>query len=204
MMPLTAGAVILAVIATPLAAAAPAEAPFSFDAAPGRLPKNVVPISYTLSLVPNAAALTLRGSESVQLQFRSSDTATVQFNSLNETLQDVRLDGKPVQRVVTSDEQQLTTVTLAAPAPAGLHTLTFSYRGKIETQPHGLFAQHYAGNGGTPGLLLSTQLEATDARRMFPCWDEPAFRATYQLTVVIPANWTAVSNMPIEKRAVRR
>jgi aminopeptidase N len=203
MMPLTAGAVILAVIATPLAAAAPAEAPFSFDAAPGRLPKNVVPISYTLSLVPNAAALTLRGSESVQLQFRS-DTATVQFNSLNETLQDVRLDGKPVQRVVTSDEQQLTTVTLAAPAPAGLHTLTFSYRGKIETQPHGLFAQHYAGNGGTPGLLLSTQLEATDARRMFPCWDEPAFRATYQLTVVIPANWTAVSNMPIEKRAVRR
>jgi aminopeptidase N len=201
MMPLTARVVMLAVIVTPLAVAAPAEAPFSFDAAPGRLPKNVVPISYTLSVAPNATALTLRGSESVQLRFRS-DTATVQFNSLNETLHDVRLDGKPVQRVVTSDEQQLTTVTLAAPAPAGLHTLTFSYRGKIETQPHGLFAQHYAGNGGTPGLLLSTQLEATDARRMFPCWDEPAFRATYQLTVVIPANWTAVSNMPIDKRAV--
>jgi aminopeptidase N len=45
-------------------------------------------------------------------------------------------------------------------------------------------------------------LEAADARRLFPCWDEPAFRATYRLTVVLPENWTAVSNMPIDKRVV--
>jgi aminopeptidase N len=132
MMSLTGRAAMLVLIAIPPAVAAPADAPFSFDSAPGRLPQNVVPISYTLSLVPNATTLSLRGSESVQLRFQS-DAATVQFNSKSETLHDVRLDGKPVQRVVTSDERQLTTVTLAAPAPAGLHTLTFSYRGKIQT-----------------------------------------------------------------------
>jgi aminopeptidase N len=46
--------------------------------------------------------------------------------------------------------------------------------------------------------MLGTQFEATDARRFFPCWDEPAFRSRFQLTVVVPENWLAVSSMPIE------
>jgi aminopeptidase N len=47
-------------------------------------------------------------------------------------------------------------------------------------------------------IMLGTQFEATDARRFFPCWDEPVFRARFQLSVVVPENWLAVSNMPIE------
>jgi aminopeptidase N len=88
--------------AEPLAAPAPAPAPFSFDAAPGRLPKNVVPLIYRVSIVPKPDDMTFSGTESVQLQFRSA-TATVVFNSLNETLQDVRLDGKPVRSVASDD-----------------------------------------------------------------------------------------------------
>jgi aminopeptidase N len=175
-------------------------APFSFESAPGRLPKNVVPLSYDVAVVPNADALTLSGTESVRLQFRAA-TAIVQFNSLNETLSHVQLDGKPVKGVTSSNEQQLTTVTLTKPV-SGLHTLSFSYRGKIESQPVGLFAQKYAKVGGGEGVLLSTQMEATDARRMFPCWDEPAFRATFHLTVTVPKSWATVGNMPIAHRAV--
>jgi len=181
--------------------AAPAPAPFSFDSAPGRLPKNVVPMDYRVSIAPDAAAMTIQGTESVRLQFHSP-SATVVFNSINETLADVRLDGTPVASVDTDDARQLTTVSLAAPAPMGEHTLSFSYQGKIEQQPHGLFAQAYALPGGGQGLMLSTQMEATDARRMFPCWDEPAFRARFELTVSIPAKWTALSNMPVASRVV--
>src|SRR3989442_5575315 len=47
-------------------------------------------------------------------------------------------------------------------------------------------------------FMLGTQFEATDARRFFPCWDEPVFRARFQLTTVVPEDWYAVSNMPIE------
>jgi len=175
-------------------------APFSFDSAPGRLPKNVVPVSYDVAIVPDADALRFTGTESVQLQFRAA-TATVQFNSLNETLSHVLLDGKPVKSVTSSDEQQLTTVTLTKPA-TGLHTLSFSYTGKIETQPQGLFAQKYKKSGGGEAVLLSTQMEATDARRMFPCWDEPSFRAFFRLTVTVPAAWATVGNMPIARRTV--
>jgi aminopeptidase N len=175
-------------------------APFSFESAPGRLPKNVVPVGYDVAIVPNADALKFTGTESVRLQFRTA-TATVQFNSLNETLSHVLLDGKPVKSVTSSDEQQLTTVTLTTPA-TGLHTLSFSYSGKIETQPQGLFAQKYAKSGGGQGVMLSTQMEATDARRMFPCWDEPSFRAYFHLTVTVPASWATVGNMPIARRSV--
>src|SRR5206468_1041455 len=45
---------------------------------------------------------------------------------------------------------------------------------------------------------LELKIEATDARRFFPCWDEPVFRARFQLTAIVPENWLAVSNMPVE------
>jgi aminopeptidase N len=176
-----------------------AGAPFSFDSAYGRLPKNVVPVDYTVAITPDVAALSFTGQESIKLRFRSA-TPTVIFNSLNQQLTDVRLDGQPVAKVVSDDTQQLTTVTLARPAAPGLHTLAFSYRGKLETQPHGLFVQHYKTPDGAAALLLSTKMESTDARRMFPCWDEPAFRATFALTVTVPAHWATVSNMPVSKR----
>ena len=182
-----------------LATQACAAAPFSFATAPGRLPKNVLPVDYTIAVIPDAVARTLRGRESVTLEFREP-SAKIIFNSLNQRLDSVQLDGKAVSSVVSNDEQQLTTVTLASPAAAGRHTLTFTYVGKIETIPQGLFAQPYVSPGGAKGLLLSTQFESTDARRMFPCWDEPAFRARFALTVTVPANWVAVSNMPIAHR----
>jgi len=192
---------LLATLALASAMPVPAEEPFSFDSAPGRLPKDVVPLDYTVEIAPNIAALTFTGSESIALQFRSP-AAIISFNSLNESLSDVRLDGNPVQSVASDDDRQLTTVTLAAPAAVGMHTLTFAYAGKIENLSRGLFAQPYASQDGKHGLMLSTKMESTDARRMFPCWDEPAFRATYQLSVIVPAQWAAISNMPISNRRV--
>jgi aminopeptidase N len=176
-----------------------AAAPFSFDAAPGRLPKNVLPVDYTIAVVPDLEAKTLTGTETVTLRVRAA-TDTLVLNSLNEKLTDVRLDGTAARRVLGDDGQQLTTVTLARAAEPGTHTLTFAYSGRIETQPHGLFVQPFVKMDGSHDVLLSTKMESTDARRMFPCWDEPAFRATFQLTVTVPAGWSTVSNMPVAKR----
>ncbi len=184
-----------------LASTLAAESPFSFDAAPGRLPKDVVPEHYEIAIVPNVKALTISGTEAVTLDFRRP-TATIQFNSLHEKLEGVTLDGRPVRAVVSDDATELTTVTLDREAPRGRHMLRFAYTGRLETKPQGLFAQPFVKPGGTKDVLLSTQFEATDARRMFPCWDEPAFRATYTLTVTVRSEWKVVSNMPMA-RSVR-
>jgi len=191
-----------AVLAALTSLPALAGAPFDFDGAPGRLPKSVVPLDYSVAVVPDIEAGTIAGTESIRLRVRAP-SRTIVFNSLNERLADVRLDGAPVRAVESDDERQLTTVTLAQAAPPGEHTLTFSYTGKLETQPHGLFVQPYVSSDGTHGQLLSTKMESTDARRMFPCWDEPAFRSTFELTVTVPAAWATVSNMPVAKREVR-
>jgi aminopeptidase N len=176
-----------------------AEAPFSFDTAPGRLPKSVVPIDYDIHITPDIQGMKFQGSESVALQFRAA-TATIQLNILDETLTDVRLDGQSVKSVQADNDKQLATITLAQPAPVGKHTLSLSYSGPIQQRPQGLFLQPYTKADGSNGAMLSTQFEATDARRLFPGWDEPAFRATYQLTFTVPAAWATVSNMPIAKR----
>jgi aminopeptidase N len=178
-----------------------AGAPFDFDTAPGRLPKSVVPLDYSIAVVPDIEAGTIAGTESVRLEVRKP-SGTIVFNSLNERLTDVRLDGVPASAVESDDARQLTTVTLAQAAPPGEHTLSFSYTGKLETQPHGLFVQSYVTSAGAHSRLLSTKMESTDARRMFPCWDEPAFRSTFELTVTVPAAWATVSNMPVATREV--
>jgi aminopeptidase N len=144
--------------------------------------------------VPDIEARTFTGTESVALRFRSA-TATIVFNTLNLTLHEVRVDGKPVKDVATDNDAQLTTVTAPSALAAGLHTLTVSYSGHIESQPQGLFVQPYTKSAGGEGLMLSTQMESTDARRMFPCWDEPALRATLQLTATVPTEWSTVGNM---------
>ena len=189
-------------VLTVLPSLAEAATPFAFDTAPGRLPKDVVPLDYRIKVIPNLAKLTLAGKEEISLDVRSA-SATIQFNSLNETLSDVRVDGKPVAGVASDNDKQLTTVTLSKPLNVGRHALTFSYTGKIENSPVGLFLQPYVKPGGGKGQLLSTQFEATDARRMFPCWDEPSFRATFQLSVTVPAAWNTLSNTQIARRTVQ-
>lgn len=194
-------AATLLVLAPVAAAAASAEAPFNFDKAPGRLPKNVVPVDYDIAVTPDVAAKTFTGTEAVSLRFRTASDKIV-FNTLNLKLQKVRLDGRPVAGVHVDNGAQLTTLTLAAPAAAGMHELTLSYTGVIETRPQGLFVQPYTSAEGHQAVMLSTQMEATDARRMFPCWDEPAFRARFRLTATVPAAWATIGNMPIAKRVV--
>src|SRR5580704_16530479 len=133
---------VYGLISSLLAVTALAEAPFSFDTAPGRLPKIVVPLNYDLALVPDLAAHTVRGTEAITLRVRSP-TWTITFNSLNQKLDHVLFDGHPVSRVESDDKAQLTTVTLTKPASAGLHRLTFAYDGKVESQPFGLYTQNF-------------------------------------------------------------
>ena len=60
----------------------------------------------------------------------------------------------------------------------------------------GFYKSMYSDANGTKKVMVSTQFEALDARRAFPCWDEPAVKATFSVTLIVPAHLTALSNMP--------
>ena len=94
--------------------------------------------------------------------------------------------------------EQTLTLVLPNELAAGEHQLELKFSGKINPQGQGLFYAPYQEYGtNAKKIMLGTQFEPTDARRMFPCWDEPSFRAKFQLTAVVPENFVAVSNMPV-------
>ena len=176
------------------------EKPFNFNETPGKLPKEVVPTEYAIRIVPNLDNFTFAGSESVKLNVRSPVHQLV-LNGLELKIEAASVDGKelPLSAIKTDNEKELLTLTLPSELAVGDHALTLRFTGKINQQGQGLFYVRYQEQGsGARKVMLGTQFEATDARRFFPCWDEPAFRSRFQLTVVVPENWLVVSNMPIE------
>jgi aminopeptidase N len=176
------------------------EKPFNFNETPGKLPKEVIPAEYAIRIVPNLDDFTFAGSETVKLNVRRPIHQLV-LNGLELKIEAAAVDGKevPPSAIKTDNEKELLTLTLPSELPAGDHMLRLRFTGKINQQGQGLFYVRYQEqDSGARKVMLGTQFEATDARRFFPCWDEPAFRARFQLTVVVPENWLAVSNMPIE------
>ncbi len=176
------------------------EKPFSFDETPGKLPKEVIPTEYSVRIVPNVDNFTFSGTETVKLTVRHRVHQLV-LNALELKIEAASVDGRelPASGINIENESELLTLQLPSELATGEHTLALRFTGKINQRGQGLFYMRYQEQGsGARKVMLGTQFEATDARRFFPCWDEPAFRARFQLTAVVPEKWLAVSNMPVE------
>src|ERR1043166_4203118 len=176
------------------------EKPFSFTDTPGKLPKEVVPTDYSVRIIPDIGKLTFAGTETVKLNVRSRVRQLV-LNAVELKIEQASIDGEelPVSSIRTDTKNELLALGLPSELSTGEHTLTLRFAGKMNQQGQGLFYMHYQEQGGgARKIMLATQFEATDARRFFPCWDEPVFRARFQLTAVLPENWLGVSNMPTE------
>ncbi len=180
-----------------------AEEPFDFAKTPGKLPKGVVPREYAVRIAPNLKALTFLGEETIQLEVRQPARELI-LNAHEIEVASAAVDGEAVAADALKLDPQAQTLTISLPRelPAGAHKLALKFSGKINASGQGLYHAPYTETGsGAKKDMLGTQFEATDARRMFPCWDEPSFRARFQLTAVIPSNWKAFSNMPVEHEA---
>lgn len=176
------------------------EKPFSFKDTPGKLPKEVVPTDYSIRIIPDVDKLTFAGTETVKLDVRSRVRRLV-LNALELKIEAASIDGQelPASAIKIDEKNELLVLGLPSELATGEHTLALRFTGKINEQGQGLFYMRYQEHGsGARKTMLGSQFEATDARRFFPCWDEPVFRARFQLTAVVPENWLAVSNMPIE------
>ncbi|HUR59958.1 MAG TPA: M1 family metallopeptidase [Opitutaceae bacterium] len=192
----------LRAIATVLALAATvrAEKPFSFNDTPGQLPKTVIPRHYVLRIQPDLNARTTTGTARIDIEV-TQPVRTIVLNALELDITACALlragSNAPQALVPAIDgEKQTLTLTLPAALAPGRHALTISYRGKIGTQAQGFFVDKYPTASGDK-LMLGTQFEPTDARRVFPCWDEPAYRATYDITFVVEEKLMAIANTPI-------
>ncbi|HZV67331.1 MAG TPA: M1 family metallopeptidase [Telluria sp.] len=187
---------------TVAAVAAHAEAPFSFNATPGKLPKDVVPLQYAAHLIPDIAANTFLGAETVEIEVLKA-TATIMLNVENIDIDAASLSGKAIGELklapLIDKEQQTLSFKLGKPLEPGRYQLALKFHGLINREARGMFYMKYKADGADK-TMIATTMEPTDARRLLPTWDEPSFRATFKLTVDLPANFKAYSNTPVERQ----
>lgn len=160
-----------------------------------RLPQSVVPEHYTLKLTPDLKTATFTGDEKIEVNLKQPST-TITLNSAEIEFQSVTVKsgGKGQTATVSIDKaKEQTTFTFSQQVPAGKATLTIRYTGILNHELRGF----YLSKTGRRNYAV-TQFESTDARRAFPSFDEPAFKATYDVTLVVDKGDTAISNGPIK------
>ena len=156
-----------------------------------RLPQTVVPEHYALTVTPDLASATFTGEESIDVRV-SQATDRIVLNAAEITFQTVMIEsGGATQsaRVELDDKSEMATFVVSTPVGPGTARLRIKYSGRLNDQLRGFYLSK-ANNR----RYAVTQLEATDARRMFPSFDEPAMKATFDLTAVIDAGDHAISN----------
>src|SRR3954469_21366788 len=177
-----------------------ASVPLASRQIPTQLPSNVRPLQYALWITPDAANLVFSASALIDIEVKAP-TREIVLNAADLTFRKVTLaplaGGEAVAASDVSTDAAAQTATFRFPATIapGRYRLSIDYAGKIYTQAAGFFALDYDSAAGRKRALF-TQFEASDARRLFPSWDEPQFRTPYNLTVTVPAARDLVANMP--------
>ncbi len=179
---------------------------------PYRLPRNVIPVHYDLLLEPDLDTFTFAGTVGIRIGITES-TSEIVLNCAEIEMQSVSLRDGDVEIEVTDishdDEIDRATLALAEPARPGTYTLTIAYTGLINDQLRGLYRSIYKDPDGTEHVIATSQCQATDARRVFPCWDEPDLKATFKTTMVVAdgleaySNGIEVSRSPLDDGRVR-
>ena len=161
---------------------------------PYRLPGHVRPSRYDIHLRARVGEPTFRGRVAIALEI-AQPTDRIDLHARDITIASARLVGLGAGNDASAKhdpEAEVVTLVLAREAPAGRATLEIEYEGKVSASMEGL----YLSKDGAEECL-ATQCEETDARGIFPCFDEPAFKARFALAVTTARDVTVLGNAPL-------
>ena len=158
---------------------------------------SLYPEHYHLELTPDLQSLTFDGQLKIDVDVRNA-TNSVTLNSKELTVKAASFENSSLKLVEISYHLVDTTVTLRfdGEIPIGKAALNISFSGILNGDMAGFYKSNYKDADGNPQVMASTQFEALDARRAFPCWDEPAVKALFSVVLVVDSKLTAISNMP--------
>ncbi len=159
-----------------------------------------MPNRYDLRLTPDLTTFAFDGEETVTVTV-TEPVSEIWLNAAELTISEAALTraGGPVHRgtVFLDEAHERCGLRFAETIAPGTWLLRLVFRGTLNDKLRGFYRSTYKDQSGTTRPLAATQFEATDARRAFPCWDEPAFKAVFATTLVIDPSLTAVSNTTI-------
>ncbi|KAL1959712.1 hypothetical protein VTO42DRAFT_1298 [Malbranchea cinnamomea] len=166
------------------------------------LPANVKPLHYDLTLEPDFDKFTYRGTVVIDLDV-VEDTTSITLNALELDIHSTTVTSNGVVVTDSPDltldsDKQTATVKFDKAIPAGSKAqLKQTFTGTLNDHMAGFYRCSYKGANGEKKYIASTQMEPTDARRAFPCFDEPALKAEFTVTLIADKNLTCLSNMDV-------
>ncbi|NLD77242.1 MAG: M1 family metallopeptidase [Acidimicrobiales bacterium] len=166
------------------------------DRHPHRLPTDVVPTHYDLDFAPDLEAATFTGRATAHVDVLGP-VQTITMHSLDIDLGEawVEQDGNRLEAEIEVDTAaEWITLTFARPLAAGPATVHTAFTGVLNDKLVGFYRSTFTDPAGATRTIACTQFESTHARRAFPCWDEPAFKATYAISLTVAPDLLAVSN----------
>ena len=166
-----------------------------------RLPADINPRRYQLELRPDLERSRYEGTVTVSFDVLVATTQLV-LNAADLDLSDARVDSpdggsQPAVISLNRSEQQATISLADEIAPGPNYALHLRFAGALNHHLQGFYRSTYRDDAGVERVIATTQFEPTDARRAFPCWDEPAFKATFAVSLVVDDGLTALSNAPV-------
>ncbi|PVD38990.1 hypothetical protein C0Q70_01615 [Pomacea canaliculata] len=167
-----------------------------------RLPKDVVPKNYNIRLQPDIEKFTFVGSEEVEVEVKSS-VKFIRLNCVDIDIKEATFQGtSKVKGELSYDkDEENVTITFPSDLEVGTGVLRLSFTGELNDKMKGFYRSKYTTPSGEERYAAVTQFEPTDARRAFPCWDEPAVKATFDVTMVAPQDRVVLSNMPVKSES---
>jgi aminopeptidase 2 len=169
------------------------------------LPSHVEPLHYEVELQPGFETFEFNGSVAVELQVhRSTRTITTHALQLQIHKAFIEQNGQRMDAIATQFDPEYQTVTFefASEVKEGHVVFKSEFTGIHNDQMAGFYRSGYSDKDGNKKFMMVTQFCATDARRCFPCWDEPALKATFDVILYVPQDKTALGNMNVSKEEV--
>jgi len=174
---------------------------------PHRLPNGVSPLSYELFVEPNPERGKFYGEETIAITV-SKPTTEIVLNAAELKILEAQCisiaPGAVAARAKVIYHTSAEQISLQVPrqlAP-GKYNLSLKFDGILNDKLRGFYRSSYTDAKGAKQWLATTQMEATDARRMFPCFDEPEYKATYTLSASIDPSCVAISNSPVAQEKI--
>ncbi len=163
-----------------------------------RLDGNVMPENYRLHFDTNMRTFRFSGSEEITVEIKKpSREIRMYANGLEIKSASVLCKGKTVDAKASYIGKTHCLVLVLPKAVSGKATIAIAFSGGNNDQMYGFYRSAYL-DGKKKRYIITSDFEPTDARAMFPCFDEPSFKATFDVSVAIDRGMKAVSNMPIK------
>src|ERR1035437_4986290 len=167
---------------------------------PYRLSRDVVPSAYRIFLTPDLEAATFDGRGEIDVEVNESKP------ELTLHAKDLVLGAATVTGAGTSHRSseavfdatyETVTFQFDTALPLGPATVEIAFTGILNDQLVGFYRSTFVDGHGVTHTIATTQMEHSDARQVFPCWDEPSFKATFQINLTVPSELAAYSNSPV-------